>query len=96
MPNTRSAEKAVRSSEKKRLHNLFWKTEVKNAVKSVRNEAGNPDILKEQQIKLQSLLDRAVKERVIHKNKAARLKSRLMKPADATSKPTRKAKSKSN
>lgn len=93
MPNTKSAEKAVRNSEKKRLHNLYWKTEIRNAVKDVKNDGDNPDILSKQQVRLQSLLDKAVKERVIHKNKAARLKSRLLKPANATSKPTRKGKS---
>ncbi len=65
MAKIESAKKAHRGSEKKKLHNLFWKKRVKVAQKSLVN--------------LQSVLDKATNNKVIHKNKASRLKSRLAK-----------------
>ena len=65
MAKIESAKKARRGSEKKKLHNLFWKKRVKVAQKSLVN--------------LQSVLDKATNNKVIHKNKASRLKSRFAK-----------------
>lgn len=83
MPNTRSAEKALRQSKKKQEHNLFWKRRIKSAQKGVDSliKENNPDvgILKERVSILQKLVDKAVKEKVIHKNKAKRIKSAYAK-----------------
>ena len=80
MPNIKSAKKALRQSERKRAHNLFWK----NRIKSVRKEldkllqtkGSSLDILKEKESLFQKYLDKASKKNVIGKNKANRLKSR--------------------
>ncbi len=79
MANTASAKKAVRQSDKKRQHNLFWKKRIKNAVRAVKDlvEAKAAKSQVEAEIKLlQKVLDKAAKEKAIHKNKANRLKSK--------------------
>jgi ribosomal protein S20 len=73
MTKTMNAKKAHRGSERKKLHNLFWKKRIKVARKSfVETE-------KESLVNLQSVLDKAANNKVIHKNKASRLKSRYAK-----------------
>lgn len=72
MANTKSAKKAYRNSLKKRLHNLFWKRRISAAKKA---KPFNEEAYKN----LQSILDKAVNKKVIHKNKAARIKSKLSK-----------------
>jgi small subunit ribosomal protein S20 len=80
--NTKSAIKRIKVSEKKRLRNRpirsTARTFVKNARKAV--DAGDvqaPQTLEALQQAL-SYLDRAASKGVIHKNNAARRKSRLM------------------
>ncbi|OGC50542.1 30S ribosomal protein S20 [candidate division WWE3 bacterium RIFCSPHIGHO2_01_FULL_40_23] len=85
MANTKSALKALRQSKKRASENLFWKERVRSLVREIKTPTSNPDILNEQFSKLQSYLDKAVKNKVIHKNKAARLKSRVLKAAHAKS-----------
>lgn len=79
MPNTQSAIKALRSSARKRAYNLVTIDKYKDAVKAVRKAIS--DKKKDEAVKLLSAafkqLDKAAKKRVIHANKAARLKSRL-------------------
>ena len=71
MAKIESSKKAHRGSEKKRKHNLFWKKRIKVAQKSfVAKE-------KESLVNLQSVLDKAANNKVIHKNKASRFKSRF-------------------
>jgi len=72
MAKTKNAKKAHRGSERKKQHNLFWKKRIKVARKSV--------LLNDESLKnVQSVLDKAANNKVIHKNKAARLKSRFAK-----------------
>lgn len=79
MPNTKSAIKALRSSRRKRVYNLITIGKYKDAVKAVRKAIAGKQ--KDEAAKLLSAafkqLDKAAKKRVIHANKAARLKSRL-------------------
>lgn len=80
MANTQSAKKAIRGSEKKRQHNLFWKRRVNSAEKNLTKllkDGANADILNENLSVLQKILDKAAKEKVIHVNKANRVKSRF-------------------
>lgn len=72
MPIIKSAKKKMRSDKRKRAHNLQVKSALKTAVKVARKES-TPTNLKN----AQKLLDKAVGAHLIHKNKAARLKSRL-------------------
>jgi small subunit ribosomal protein S20 len=76
MANHKSAEKRHRQSEKRRLHNKYYARTTRNAVKALRNtidKAAAIALLP----KVSSMLDKLAKINVIHKNKAANLKSSL-------------------
>lgn len=83
MPITKSAQKAMRVSLRKRRINLQTAKKYKTAVKAVRRALA----VKQKQEILKALpaaykeLDKAAKKHVIHPNKAARLKSRLTSAA---------------
>ncbi|MCA9391964.1 30S ribosomal protein S20 [candidate division WWE3 bacterium] len=72
MPNTSSAKKALRQSTAKRQVNLRVIHAYKDAIRTFMQKpvAENLNIVF-------SKVDKAVKRHVIHKNKAARIKSRL-------------------
>lgn len=74
MPVTRSAKKALRQDRRRTIINKRIRRRVKEALKEARE---NPT--KKTLALAASVLDRATKKHVIHKNKAARLKSRLAK-----------------
>ena len=83
MPQIKSAEKRLRQSRVRRTHNRPIKTFARNEVREalVRIEDGE-DV--DAAVKAAtSALDRAVQKRVLHRNNAARTKSRLMKRANA-------------
>jgi len=71
VPITKSAIKALKQSEVKRKRNALKKRDIKSAVKKTSDKKDMP--------KAQSIIDKAAKTGYIHKNKAARLKSRLAK-----------------
>jgi small subunit ribosomal protein S20 len=76
MANHASAEKRYRQSEKRRLHNRYYARTTRNAVKALRNttdKAAATALLP----KVSAMLDKLAKINVIHKNKAANLKSSL-------------------
>lgn len=79
MPLTKSAKKAMRGSIRRRVMNLASIDKYKDAIKSVRRAAAATQ--KEAAAKAlpaaYAQIDKAVKKHVIHKNKGARLKSRL-------------------
>jgi small subunit ribosomal protein S20 len=81
MPITRSAKKALRQTARRRVRNVkrqeAYKKEVKKFKKLV--TAKKPDEAKNQLSKVYKALDKAAKTKVIEKNKASRLKSRLSK-----------------
>lgn len=76
MANHKSSIKRIRQAEAKRLRNRYVAKTTRNSVKKLR---GTTD--KEEAVKLYpsvaSMLDRLAKKNVIHKNKAANLKSKL-------------------
>ncbi len=74
----RSAEKRVRQSEKRRLRNRALKTRIKNTIKKLMAAESREEKEKLLQ-EAYSLIDKAVKKHVLHKNTAARKKSRLAK-----------------
>jgi len=74
MPKIKSAKKALRVSARKRRYNKEVKENLKKLIRTIRKERKKEDLQK-----LISLLDKAASKGVIHKNKAARLKSRLSK-----------------
>lgn len=80
MPNIKSAIKRVKVTEKKTLRNKIIKTKVKNAIKRFHAAVlEGPESAKEQYRLTVSQIDRAVSKGVLHKNNAARKKSRLAK-----------------
>ena len=80
MANTKSAKKQIRNSYRKWLSNRYVKGNMRSAVQSVREaiDAGNAEDAAALMPNAARQLDKAAKKNVIHPNKAARLKSRLM------------------
>ncbi len=78
MANTKSAQKAIRVSERRRLHNKPIRSAVKTYVKAAVTAipTGNS---REAVLAAISALDKAATKKIIHPNNAARHKSRLMK-----------------
>jgi small subunit ribosomal protein S20 len=76
MANHKSAEKRHRQSEKRRLHNKYYARTTRNAVKALRNTTDKAAAIALLP-KVSSMLDKLAKINVIHKNKAANLKSSL-------------------
>lgn len=81
MANTSSARKANRASERRRLHNKPIRTSLKTFIKKAEATiaAGATDANDPALIKAFSVLDKAAGKNIIHRNNAARHKSRLMK-----------------
>jgi small subunit ribosomal protein S20 len=83
MPNTKSAAKRMRQEQKRRLVNRRTKSIVKTAITKARQAIATPVADEEATAaairSAVSELDKAAKKGVIHKNNAARRKSRLMK-----------------
>lgn len=79
MPNTESAKKRLRQNDKRRLHNRTIKSKLRSLIRKVREAAaaGNVEQAETEFRVCAKHLDRAGVHRVIHPNKAARLKSRL-------------------
>ncbi len=76
MANHQSAKKRIRQNEKRRLHNKYYARTTRNAVKTLR-ETSEKEAATEQLPKVSAMLDKLAKINVIHKNKAANLKSSL-------------------
>lgn len=81
MPITKSAKKALRQNKKRRVKNLkqidAMKKEIKKFNKFV--AAKNKTYASQSLPQVYKVLDKAVKNHLIARNKAARLKSRLTK-----------------
>lgn len=82
MANHKSAFKRIRQSNKRRLHNRYYARTMRNALKKFRSLTEKKEA-EEQLPKVVSIVDKLAKNRVIHKNKASNLKSKLMKQANA-------------
>ena len=77
MANHKSQFKRIRENEKRRLVNRYWAKTMRNSIKKIRST----DNLEEAKAKLPevvSLIDKVAKKGIIHKNKAANLKSGIM------------------
>ena len=79
MANVKSAKKRILVAEKNRVQNVAMKTSIKTALKKVLELAAakNQDELKVALSKAYQLCDKAVSKGILHKNTAARKKSRL-------------------
>ncbi len=79
MANTKSAEKAAHQAEKHRARNVALRSRMRTAVRSVSTAiAGGDKPTAEATFKAAvPVIDTLVNKRIIHRNKAARHKSRL-------------------
>lgn len=78
MANHKSAIKRIRSNNAKRTENRYYAKTTRSAVKKLRGTTSEKEA-KELLPKVSSMLDKLAKKNVIHKNKAANLKSKLTK-----------------
>jgi small subunit ribosomal protein S20 len=79
MPNHKSAEKRIRQSEKRRINNRNSRGRLRTGIKKLRATLADGDGEQLQTLLPQtiSLIDKAVQKGVLHRNAAARYKSRL-------------------
>lgn len=79
MPNSPNAVKALRQSEKRRLHNRQLRSALRTVVKKARLAiaSGNADEAEAAFRNAVKRLDQAAAKNLIHKNAASRTKSRL-------------------
>jgi len=84
MPQHKSAMRRVKRSQKEKMQNKIYKSKFKNLTKKINRalEEGNVETANEMLPKAFSAIDRAAKIGTIHKNQAARRKSRLVKRID--------------
>ena len=81
MPNTKSAKKRLRQNEERRARNRSSRTILRSQLRKVRESAaaGSVDKAQDEFRVAARQLDKAGADRIIHPNKASRLKSRLSK-----------------
>ena len=76
MANHKSSIKRIRQEEKRRLHNRYYAKTMRNAVRKLRATSDKAEAVALYP-KVQKMLDKLAKVNIIHKNKAANLKSKL-------------------
>ena len=76
MANHKSAEKRIRQTEKRRVQNKFYVKTMRNSLKKLRNSTEKEEAT-ELYPKVASMLDKLAGKNIIHKNKAANIKSSL-------------------
>lgn len=79
MANTKSAEKAARQAAKHRVHNVTLRSRMRSAIRKVNDAVskGNKDEARSSYQAAVPVIDSMVNKRIIHRNAAARHKSRL-------------------
>jgi small subunit ribosomal protein S20 len=79
MANTAQARKRARQSVARNMHNTSLRSMLRTSIKRVRAAvaAGDKDLAAEVLRKTSSVIDSVADKKIIHKNKAARQKSRL-------------------
>jgi len=82
MANLKSSKKDIRRAAKRRATNLSTKSALKTYVKKVRTAANAADA-QAALVVVTKQLDKAAQNGIIHKNQAARRKSRAAKAANA-------------
>ena len=74
MANHKSSVKRIRQSAARRLHNRYYAKTARNAVRVLRATTDKA-VAAELLPKVQKMLDKLAKNHIIHKNKAAHIKS---------------------
>lgn len=80
MANHKSAIKRIRSNDAKRVRNRYNSKTTRTYVKKLRESTDKKEV-KELLPKVSSMVDKLAKRNIIHKNKAANLKSKIAKKA---------------
>ncbi len=85
MANTKSAEKAARQAVVHRARNVALRSRMRSAIRKVSDavESGNKAVAKTSYEAAVPLIDTLVNKKIIHRNQAARHKSRLAKRVKA-------------
>ncbi len=78
MANHKSSIKRIRQTERRRLRNRYYAVTMRNAVRKLRATTDKAEA-EAMLPKLTKMLDKLAVRRIIHKNKAANLKSKLAK-----------------
>ena len=78
MANHKDALKRVRQSEKRRVHNRYYAKNMRNEVRKFRALTDKSEA-EAQLSRIYSIIDRVARRGIIHKNKAANLKSKMTK-----------------
>ena len=88
MPQRKAAKKALKQNKKRHQKNLQLKQKIKSALKAFKKslDATDSSLRQKNLQELYKVLDKAAQKNIIHKNKAARKKSRLSKLLKKTSK----------
>ena len=88
MPNHKSAEKRVRQNEKRRLINRGHRSKVRTYIKKMHAalDSGKGEDVQNVLPEVMSVIDKSVQKGVLHKNAAARYKSRLTVRANQVAK----------
>ena len=88
MANTKSAEKAARQAEKHRVRNVALRSRMRSAIRKVNDALAGPDkkAVQTSYAEVVPSIDALVTKGLIHRNKAARHKSRLSAKARASAK----------
>ena len=76
MANHKSSLKRIRQDKVRTLHNRYYAKTMRNAVRKLRNMTDKDEATKLYPT-VQKMLDKLAKTNIIHKNKAANLKSSL-------------------
>ena len=79
-----SAKKRIRQTEKRRLHNRYYKKSTRTAIAKLREMTDSEEATKFLP-KVTSMIDRLAKRNLWHKNKAANIKGKLQKHVNAMS-----------
>ncbi|HET6244261.1 MAG: 30S ribosomal protein S20 [Bacteroidetes bacterium] len=82
MANHKSAIKRIRANDAKRIRNRYQAKTTRNAIKVVRLSTDKKEA-SEKLPKVISMIDKLAKRNIIHKNKAANLKSKLTRKVSA-------------
>ncbi|OFY84413.1 MAG: 30S ribosomal protein S20 [Bacteroidetes bacterium RIFCSPLOWO2_12_FULL_35_15] len=85
MANHKSSIKRIRSNDAKRLRNRYQAKTMRNAIKDLKEDV-DQKTASEKLPKIIAMVDKLAKKSVIHKNKAANLKSKLTKKVNALKK----------
>lgn len=78
MANHKSSEKRIRQIATRNTNNKYYAKTMRNALKNLRS-LSNKEEASQLLPKMNSMLDKLAKKNIIHSNKAANLKSSLMK-----------------